>query len=667
MPMAPAVLKALQQEQQDDEFVKTILTQCRDNFKKSRDVMSQNYSLWDSYDDTFKGLRREDEKDVKAKERKEPTKTVIPMSYAQIMAWVAFCQQMFHQRPVFYELTGMGIEDWKPAKIAEALLDRDLTYNAWYLRTFQVLLDIGRFGLGVMKNYWVKETKKEWVQAQQQPQAPALGGAPMMFAPPPVMELVDKVKYLGNKFCNISPYRWFPDPTVSIVEHQEGEFCGSEQDVTRMWMRKMEKNGYFAGTQFIKDYTPSEWETRRSNTRTGIKFSEDGKNMSGVLLGEMQMDLIPAELKVNGEPIGKEDYPVRYVVNIANDNRVVRLEPLGYLHGNFTYYAAQLTPDQHTQVNAGVSELIDQLQDIMTWLFNSRITSVRKTIQNQLVVQPDLVEMEDIKNRNPVIRLKKGVTLASVDRALKQLQVHDVTATHVQDAQAVGTVIEMVTAINQNAQGQYSTGRRSATQTEAVNAGAGTRIKMSAGLVHWQLFKPIGEDALSNLRDGLDIEQMVRVLGLQAVQPLSPYAVGPADVQQFLGVTKRDLIGNYDFKQLDTTMSTERKDLAFQLQELFKVCATNPQLMMMLGIDLKALMTEIAELLNIRNPERFFLQPAQQQAMLMAASQGAMINPQASGAAATTAGSARMTQMTAGQGAVPQLGNPQPQASNTGY
>jgi hypothetical protein len=666
--MTPAVLKALQDQNQDDEFVKKMLGKCRENFKCSRDVMSQNYAMWDSYDNTFKGLRYEDEKDVKARERREPTKTVIPMSYAQIMAWVAFCQQMFHQRPYFYELTGMGVEDWKPAKIAEALMQRDLDYNAFYLRTFQVLLDIGRFGLGIIKNYWTKETRKEWTSQPQQNPGTALGGVPLMFAPP-VMQLVDKVKFLGNKFCNVSPYRWFPDPTVSTVEFQEGEFVGSEQDVSKMWLRRMQKEGYFAGCEHIKDYAPSEWESRKENTRTGIKFSQTGKDQSGVLLGEMQFDIIPSEEKVNGEPIGMEDYPVRYVCNIANDNRVIRLEPLGYIHGNFTYYAAQLTPDQHTQVNAGVSELIDQLQDIMTWLFNSRITSVRKTIQNQLIVAPDLVEMEDIKNRNPVIRLKKGVTLASVDRAIKQLNVQDVTASHVADAQAIESIIELVTSINQNAQGQYSKGRRSAAQTEAVNAGAGTRIKMSAALVHWQLFKPLGEDALSNLRDGLDIEQIVRVMGLQTVQPISPYAVGPRDIQQFLGVTKADLVGNYDFKSLDTTMASERKDMAFQLQELFKICASNPQLMMMLGIDLKALMSEIAELMDIRNPERFFLQQPQQQAMLMAAQQGAGINPDMSTAAASTAGSARATQMTAGQGALPQLANVLPPnvAQNAGY
>lgn len=642
MPMDPLVAEALESEEHSD-FSKKMLELVRDNFLMSRNSISQNYSLWDSYNQTFNGLRQMDEKDVKAQERKEPTKMVIPMSYAQIMTWVAFCLQMYYQRPYFYEMTGTGTEDWKPSKIAEAVLDRDWTYNSGYLKTFQVLLDIGRFGLGVVKNYWSRETQKQWVKQTTNP-TPALGNVPMFQQE--VLTLMDKVKFLGNRVCCVSPYRWFPDPRIAVTEFQEGEFCGSEQDVTRGWLLKQQKYGYFAGVKHIKDFKPTDWDNRSQNTRTGIKFTE-GKGQSGILLGEMQLDVVPSEVKINGKPMGNEDYPIRYVVNVANDDRIIRCEPLGYLHEHFTYYASQLTPDQHNQVNAGVSELIDQLQDIMTWMYNSRVTSVRKSIQNQLVVQPDLVEMEDLKNRNPVIRLKKGVTLASVDRAIKQLQVSDVTSTHITDANAIGAVIQAVTGINDNASGRYSQGRRSAAQTEAVNFGTGSRIKMTAQLIHWQLFRPLGEDMLSNLRDGLDEEQIVRVMGMQVAQPTSPYAVNMSNVQQFLGVTKSDLVGNYDFKQLDTTMATEKGDLAHQLQELVTICLSNPQAMIMLGIDIKALITELAELMNLRNPERFFMQPEQQQAMMMAAQQTMQINPALSQTAAGTAGSAAMTQQTA--------------------
>jgi hypothetical protein len=226
--------------------------------------------------------------------------------------------------------------------------------------------------------------------------------------------------------------------------------------------------------------------------------------------------------------------------------------------------------------------------------------------------------MKDLENRNPIIRLKKGVSGSGVDRWLKQLQVNDVTANHLRDAEALSSIIQLVTGINENALGQYSKGRRSAEQTKAVNSGAASRLKMQAGLVHAQSFGPLGEDLLSNLRDGLDEEQLIRVLGLQTIQPTTPYAVNANDFKQFLMISKADLVGTYDFDILDNTMSSEKGYFAQSLQEILMVLISNPQAAAIFGFDAKAIMQEIAELRGIRNPERFNLAPVQQSQMMQA-------------------------------------------------
>ena len=175
---------------------------------------------------------------------------------------------------------------------------------------------------------------------------------------------------------------------------------------------------------------------------------------------------------------------------------------------------------------------------------------------------------------------------------------------------------------------------------------------MIGSLIWTQGFDPLGRDLLSNLRDGLDIEQLVRVIGLQAVQPTSPYSVNARDMAQFLTVSKKDLVGNYDFEALDGTLPSEKGVTSSMLQELLIGILTNPQAAAILGLDARALMTEIAELNDIRNPERFFLQPTQQQAMLGIAAQAQ--NPEMQQNIAGPAMSAGVTSQTAGLPQAPQ-------------
>ena len=606
----------------ESEFHKQMLKESLDLLKMSRSKMVKKYADWDLFQQVYKGERTMDNKDIQARERKEPEKMVVPLTFAQIQAFISFCFSIYTQRDRFFELVGSGVEDWKPAKIAEALLQRDLNHNQWNVHLYQLLLNISRFGLGVIEHSWTKETQMQWVNAPQ-PATPDLGGVAMNFQTPQ-MALQEVVSYLGNRIETVSPYRFFPDPRMPIGRLQEGEFCASECDVSPIWLKKMQRWGMLTGCDKVPDMASNAWEWRLDNgMRSDVTYDRaNGKQKGGVIFTKLQREIIPKDYKLDsGKPLGPEDYPIKYIICIANDSRVLKCEPLNYLHNKFTYDAAQLHPDEMISLNAGIAETINELQSVITWLFNSRITNVRKIIQDRMVVDPEGVNMADVADRKSVIRLKPGASRSGVERWISQLSTQDVTQGHIDDATALGQIMQLVTGINDNASGQYSSGRRSAEQTRAVNSGAAGRLKMYASLIWTQAIQPLGEKMLSNLRDGLDVEQMVRVMGLQLAQPQSPYAVGLKDASQFLGVTKADLIGNYDFEVQDGTLPTEKTQTAQLLQEILIQILSNPQAAAVLGLDAKALMTEIAELNNVRNPERFFLQPPVQGALMQAAQQ----------------------------------------------
>lgn len=603
--MDPLIQKQLSRED-ITPFHAEMLKHCKQLVNWSRRTMARHYSDWDHYNDVYRGMRPPDKQDQKAKERGEPVKMVVPLSYAQVQTFVAFCFAMYYQREHIFELIGKGREDNLPAKIAEALLARDLDYNNFDSRLYQFLLDVGRFGLGIIKSGWMHETQK-MPQTVQTPGLSILGL--QLRAPREAVELADVTKFLGNKVTNVSPYRFYPDVRLPISRFQEGEFAASEDEYAVTSLYQMEHEGVVAGVKYIKPITNKVLEDRGTSRLSFTDVSDEkgtsvsmaaAKSPGVTLVTECQVALIPSKFMIESKPLGKETYPVKYNVWYANDQRVIKCEPLGYIHNQFTYDVAEFSPDMHNLVNAGLCETIDQLQSVITWLINSHVTSVRKTIDNKLVVDPAGVRMEDITNRSPVIRLKDGMARTGVERWVHQLDVRDVTGNHMSDAVAFQQLVQIVTGINDNALGQFHQGRRSATEARNVNSATASRLKMLAQLIFKSGLKTLGQKMISNLRDGLDEDTYVRVIGDTADQQT---------FQEFKKVSKTDLVGDYDFEIFDGTLPSERGVQAQGLQELLVALLSNPMTILILGFDPQVIAREVLELRNVRHPERFLATP----------------------------------------------------------
>lgn len=608
--MDELIRKELEQET-ITPFHGMLLQHCRRLVNMSRRHMAQFYSKWDDYNDVYRGIRRSDKADKAARDRDEPQKMVVPLSYAQTQTFVAFCMGLYYQRDKVFELIGTGEEDHKPAKIAEALLDRDLTYNVFESRLYQFLLDVARFGLGVFKTGWVQETQQVQESVPQPPvdfMGMQLGGGQS------VVQSVMKTRFAGNRIYNVSPYRFFPDVRLPICKFQQGEFCASEDEWSYVNLRDMEKNGDVAGIRFIKGMQRRLLEdtmrryyhaTVLDDRMAAMVTSSSG----GVhLLTECQVSIVPADFLIDGKPIGDETWPVKWNVWYVNDQRVVKAEPLGYVHNEYTYDVGEYSPDLHELVNNGISATIDQLQSTHSWFINSHITSVRKTIQNHMIVDPSGVRMDDVSERRPIWRLKPEASRTGVDKWVKQFEVRDVTQNHVTDAKVLQDTVEIVTGINANALGQFNEGRRSATEARNVNSATAARLKMIAQLIFRNALEPMGRKMIANHREYLDDETIVRVTGL---------STDPQAMQQFLAVTKADLVGSYDFRIFDGTLPSERQFQAQALQDMLEVLLGAPQLIPFLGYDPRLLVKEWLELRGILNPERFEFTAQRQQELQM--------------------------------------------------
>jgi len=66
---------------------------------------------------------------------------------------------------------------------------------------------------------------------------------------------------------------------------------------------------------------------------------------------------------------------------------------------------------------------LENLQEVVDWIINARITSVKRTLDNQLVVDPNAVDMKTVTNRSRVIQLRRNAGRGGIDRFVRQLQV----------------------------------------------------------------------------------------------------------------------------------------------------------------------------------------------------------------------------------------------------
>lgn len=611
-------------------FHKKMLEHCKCLIDMSRGDMAEYYEKWDSADLVYRGERYQDEEDKKACKQNAPSKIVVPLTYAQVQTFVAFGMGLLQQREHFFELEGTGEEDHRAAKLGEALLDQNLEFNQFTVVLYQFLLDIGKFSIGVVQHSWVRETEKIWVEEE----AP-VGFSPMRIlgslfsqAPPAKQQVQrEQVAYMGNKLRSISPYCFYPDTRFPLSRFQEGEFCGSEEEVSMTSLRKGESNGIYAGVQHIDKMPRESWNGRKGRQFKHFRpetVTAKGQVESTVIKTTVQLEITPSKFMLaDGQALGTSNVPEKWLVEYANDTRVIRCEHLGYAHNHYTYSLGQFSPDQQRLINESISDMIGHLQAVIDWFINSHITNVRKHISNRLVVDPAGVMFEDIRDHKPVIRLKPNAANAGVERFVQQLTVSDVTRGHIGDVQTLMQFVSMTTAISDNMLGQYNSGRRSAREASNTAAASGNRLRTVIKLIYDGCLKGLGRDLLSNLRDGLDEDTFVTVSGDEYPDWEAYDHFTLKDGRTKVAVNRTHLAGKFDFKVFEGILPSDKHVQAETLENTLLALLKNPQgipiLTQVLGYDPKKLFKEVLELRGVKNPDRFKIDAFRQQELQQAA------------------------------------------------
>ena len=581
-------------------------------------------------EDSFMAYLPETEVDAKRRVKREDgepqyTTMNIPYSYAVLMAAHTYWVSVFLGRSPVMQFAGRHGETEQQVQAVEAIMDYQTQVGEHLVPYFLWLLDAGKYGTGILGEYWEEEIIQ--VASIEEEQVTYLGI--------PIAGKTKKVKrtkrvpgFTGNKLFNVRPQDFLFDPRVSLVNFQKGEFAG--RFVSIPWndvMRKAESGQYYnveelrklkkrlasaKGQQGYRDSgSPrlSVPEVSTSNLST-VDGYIDNMSPGYVDAVELFVELIPRDWG-----LGSSTYPEKWVFTLAEDSIIIESQPFDALHGKFPFSVLEYEMEAYGQFKRGMLEMIEPLQNTMDWLVNSHYFNVRQILNGQFLYDPSRITMKDFRQDAPgrLIRVKPAGYGQDPRTMIHQLQTIDVTQNNMRDASAVSEMIQRVTGVTDNIMGMLNQGgRKTATEVRSSNTFGANRLKTQCEYFSATGWAPLAQRLLQNTQQRMDSELRLKIAG-DVMDQQDP----------FITVDPDSISGAYDFIPVDGTMPIDRFAQVTMWTQLFAQMQKMPQLAQ--EYDLGRIFAYVAQLGGIKNIKRFKINVVPDEQALAQAQAGNLI------------------------------------------
>ncbi len=582
-----------------------ILKEVVDRRNFSARKMHDYHIRWTEQDETLRAYVPETETTKKQKDGKRFRREFdyisleLPYSFAIIMTAHTYWSSVFLSRQPVYQFTSRHGEGQDKIMAVEAIMDYQLMVGKHLPVLYNWIYDMAKYGLGIVGNYWDRE---DIVVSKIVEQDKSILGIKTGKTEKVRVEEV-MVGYEGNRLYNVRPYDFFPDPRVSIFEFQEGEYCG--RDTIASWLSLM-ADGYMnikeaqaAGkTKGGSGSISTDTSGTPHMDRAVQPEEEQGPGVSYANIHEMVIKVVP---QVWG--LDKSRKVEMWVFTLANETTVIGARPLGLYHNDFPYAVIEYGMGASEFVKLSMIDVIKPLTDSLSWLFNVHFFNVRKALNDVRVVDPSRITMTDVlrPGAGGIIKLKPAAYGTDARTALHQLEVSDVTRTHLQDSQFVETMIQRVTGVVDNIMGMVNTsGRKTATEVRTSTGFSTNRLKTPAEYASAVGWGPISAMMLQNTQQLYDEEKMFRIAG-----GLVADGAPRQDGGNGINVSPEILAGFYDFVPVDGTLPVDRLAQASLWKELLVQLASVPQLAM--EWDIGGMMAHVMKMSGERNIDRFRL------------------------------------------------------------
>ena len=536
-----------------------------------------------------------------------PTSIVIPLSYAMIQTVVSFWVTLFTGGRPYFRIDPADSDSLGPARAQELLLNYQLDYTGFVPLLYTWLLDSCRYGVGVVKNGWDVVRRNQTVRRSMDFPGP---DGPIRIQ---IRENKSVLEYEGNVPEVIDPFSWRPDHRWPVSQFQRGTFCGEALYRSHFELLRQQSRGIYEHVEEIPKHSAEHFRQSSSDrdkiTETNKYFGLSYEDDDGLnLVEEIAIDLIPKTYKLSSSTDVE-----RWLFALANRAVVIRGEPFPYDHNDFTYAAIESSPDLHALSNPGLMEIMEPVHQHVTWLLNTVIENARKSLNDRLVVDPSMVNMDDLLNPSAgkAIRLNEsfwGIPGAT-QQAVHQLQMTDVAAQNYKHMGFLIDLLQRVSAATETIQGQVEDEERTATEVSAAAQSGTSRLRTMARLFSAMGLVPMARQMVQNNMQLLSEEVYLSIAGgLEQDYQAIGRAVGGSGIL----VSPDEIQGQFHFPVSDASMPLDPVRFARTWVQVLQVSLQSPVLAQ--RIDQVGTWKEMVRAMGIQDPSRLVL-PEQVQVM----------------------------------------------------
>jgi hypothetical protein len=602
---------------------KKLLAAIEMRYMMSYRLMSERYTQYTKADEQFIAYMPEREVNSKKRVLRESgvpqyTTLEIPYSYAVLMTIHTYLTSVLLGRSPILQFQGRHGETEEQVAAMEALIDYQVQVGEMMVPLYIWIMDALKYGLGVIGTYWAEETVRI-AQLVEQPNT--FMGVPLPGKPKKVRVVQDIPGYLGNRVYNVRPQDFFPDPRVPIWRLQQGEFCGRIVETGYNTLLRGEAEGLYSNLEYVSarssygtNINASSGNIQRDTGSSQITLPSgdiaDDKDKGFHELLEFHWELVP-----NDWGLGAGKLPEKWVFTVANRKVILSAQPYGMYHNKFPFNTFEPDLNGYGFANRGLLEVVRPLTDTLSWLVNTHFYNVRRTLNNEIVFDPSMVEAQDFMQPGPgkLIRAKPAAYGKDIRMSYAQLQVNDITRSNIGDMNVIADLIQRVLGVNDNVMGMVNTGgRKSATEVRASSSFSVNRMKTLAEFQSAQAIGPWAQMLVQNTQQMYDQEQIYRVTG-----DLTDITKAPRRV------TPDMIVGFYDFVAIDGTMPVDRVALSNVWRELMVQAAKLPQVMQQ--YDLSKIFAYVAKMSGAKNIDQFKIKVSPDEQLANAAQAGNVV------------------------------------------
>ena len=619
-----------------------IIDAVRDRIEFSRRVFQARHNSWRKNEEAALAFLPERDLDAARRVKREQggmpeyTTIMIPYSYGVLLASHTYWTTVFLSRTPIMQFAGRHGEGEQQTQALEALIDYQVHVGGMMVPFYIWLLDVGKYGQGVIGTFWDEEVAT--IAEIQEVEEKLAGVIPTgKFTRRKITREVPG--YTGNKIFNVRPFDFFPDPRVPVARFQDGEFCGRYFELGWNEVLRRRDAGFYTNTDRLRrDGTSRLLGAREAGSAqlelpaTDDIFAELGSRKSAdVVKGfECHVELVPS---VWG--LGKGEKPEKWVFTVTSDWEIVLgAQPLGAIHNKFPFHVIELEPEGYGLAPRGIPEILDPIQRTMDWLINSHFYNVRKTLNNQVIVDPSRIVMKDVLDPRPggVIRTKPAAYGQAVADALHQLPMVDITRGHLADIQIMNQIGQRASGVNDQILGLLNSGssRRTATEVRTSSSFGINRLKTSAEYFSAMGWEPLGQMLVQNSQQYYDMDRKFKIVG----------DLAQSAGQRFINVDPLSLSGFFDFVPVDGTLPADRFAQANLWRELLGQLRNFPQLLQQ--YDIGKIFSWVAQLAGLKNINQFKVQLTPDAVAAQQAQAGNVVPLGGSGAAVDATNPARV-------------------------